>query len=206
MHLVAIEEQSDLRVAGFSLAVGADGSMVRTEAPRYIRLTYWLSAWGSNAASEHDLLGRVLARMTGISQIPDDLVTQGLRVGNVPVQVAVAAEPTIAHAVADVWSSLGEPMKAGIQLTLVVPIDAAGETATAAPVTERRLRMTGPPLPPAALQEARPAAPAVQGAPALSAHEAANAVTGPPLIEELVYAPEPDAPPTRSPAPAAPGG
>ncbi len=212
IHLVGIEEENDLRASGFSLALAADGSNVRTEAPRYIRLTYWLSAWGNDAASEHDVLGRVVARMAGIAFLPDDLVTQGLRVGDLPVALAVATGPTLAQGVADVWTSLGEPMKAGIQLTLVVPIDSAGETATAAPVIERRLRMTGPPLPPPpALQEPPPGIPGVLMAtparpqPVAPAVPGAKAAERPPLIEELLYAPEPDAPPTRSADPATPG-
>jgi Pvc16 N-terminal domain len=226
VHLVAIEEQRDLSAAGFSHATGPNGTLVRTEPPRYIRLTYWVSAWGHDAASEHELLGQVLQKMAGIDHIPPALLSPGLQARGLPVQVSVAAGQSVGQRVADVWSSLGEPMKAGIELTLLVPIDVGEPADTAALVVERRLRMTGPPPPPVPAVQAPPGipnalmptpAPAVPtAAPAAAAPAAAPAATAagaqqpsagggeetdagptaPAVVEELTYGPDPHQPPT----------
>jgi hypothetical protein len=179
VHLVAIEEQRDLSATGFSNVRGANGVVMRTEPPRYIKLTYWLSAWGRDAASEHELLGRVLSNMAGIDHIPAALLSDGLQAGRLPVMVSVAAGQSVGQRVADVWSSLGEPMKAGIEMTLLVPMQVADPAETAALVLERRLRMTGPPVPPPPAIMAPPGIPGVL-MPAAPAAPAAPATPGTP--------------------------
>jgi hypothetical protein len=147
-HLVSIEEQRDLNATGMTRVQTADGMVVNATPPRYIRLTYWLTAWARDVASEHDLLGRALARLAGVDHVPSALLTPGLQAGGLPVQVSVAAQSSVGGHVADVWASLGEPMKAGLELSLLVPLDVSPDRPQAPPVLERRLRMTGPPPPP----------------------------------------------------------
>jgi hypothetical protein len=206
VHLVSIEEQSDLSATGMARVQTPDGAVVNAAPPRYIRLIYWLSAWGRDVATEHDLLGTVLSRLVGTDHVAPELLPPGLASSGLPVRMSIAAESSLGGHVAAVWTSLGEPMKAGLELALLVALDVSPATAPGPPVIHRRLRMTAPPPPPppAIMVPAGippvlmtpPALPAAAGAPpAAGAAPSPPAVPEPPALEELTYGPEPGDPP-----------
>jgi Pvc16 N-terminal domain len=217
VHLVSIEEQSDLSAVGIARVQTPEGTVVNAAPPRYIRMTYWLSAWGRDVAAEHDVLGTVVLGLVGTDHVAPELLPPGLAASGLPVRVSVAAASSLGAHTADVWASLGEPMKAGLELSLLVALDVSPGTAPGPPVLHRRLRMTPPPPPPPPAimapdgippvlitpppppaPAAAPAGPATPAAPAAGAagavpQEPAEPET--PVIEELTYGPEPGAPP-----------
>jgi Pvc16 N-terminal domain len=173
-HLVAIEEQRDLSSSGFARVSGPDGTFVQRP-PRYIKLTYWLSAWGGDAVREHAVLGALLTGLAGVDYVAKDDMPARLRESDLPVGVSVATGQSVGQRLADVWSSLGEPMKAGMELILLLPVSPAPAAETAALVLERQLRMTGPPIPRSL------APPAPQGIPNVLAAPPTALVPHPPV-------------------------
>jgi hypothetical protein len=117
---------------------GPDGRVGARQPPvRHYQLHYQVSAWAKSVEEEHRLLGQVMeACLIGETIAPEHLagVLEGeeqpllVRLG-VPMQ-----DPgPQAH---DVWSSLGMPLRASIDLTLVAPLRPALDVDIAPPAEE----------------------------------------------------------------------
>jgi hypothetical protein len=117
---------------------GPDGRVGARQPPvRHYQLHYQVSAWAKSVEDEHRLLGQVMeACLIGETIAPEHLagVLEGeeqpllVRLG-VPMQ-----DPgPQAH---DVWSSLGMPLRASIDLTLVAPLRPALDVDIAPPAEE----------------------------------------------------------------------
>ena len=219
VHLFEVREETSMRSSGLERALPADDGdpIMRRPGPRWFRLSYWLSAWGGAAAAGHRVLGASLAALVRDEALPGDVLNCDLARLGLPVRMAVAMPPAGDAHVATVWSSLGVPLRAALELQVVAPLEVPAGVEAGPPVIERRLRI-GPPMqpPPPAKQappgvppalmsaagappgappahrEATPAPAATPAAPA--AAPVATELPGPPL-EELLISPDPREPP-----------
>ena len=121
----------------------ADGRVGGRQPPvRHYQLHYQVSAWAKTVEDEHRLLGKVMeACLVGEIVAAEHLagVLDGeqqpllLRLG-VPI-------PDPGPQSHDVWSSLGVPLRASLELTLVAPLRPALFTDIAAPAEELTIGM-----------------------------------------------------------------
>lgn len=120
---------------------GPDGRVGARQPPvRHYQLHYQVSAWGKSIDDEHRLLGRVLeACLSGevidarhrAGVFEDEVQPLLIRLG-----VPLADPGPQSH---DLWSSLGMPLRASIDLTLVAPLRPAMDTDIAPPAVELTL-------------------------------------------------------------------
>jgi hypothetical protein len=121
----------------------ADGRVGARQPPvRHYQLHYQVSAWAKSVEDEHRLLGRVMEaclrgeivaaeHLAGVFDGEDQPLL--LRLG-VPV-------PDPGPQPHDVWSSLGMPLRASLELTLVAPLRPALNTDIAPPAEELTMDM-----------------------------------------------------------------
>ncbi len=133
-----VVEDIGRRNADWSDERGPDGRVGARQPPvRHYQLHYQVSAWAKSVAEEHRLLGTVMqACLTGeivsaehlAGSLEGEVQPLLVRLG-VPVQDP-GPQP---H---DVWSSLGMPLRASLELTLVVPLRPMLVTDIAPPAEE----------------------------------------------------------------------
>ena len=138
-----VVEDTARRSADWADERTAEGRVGGRQPPvRHYQLHYQVSAWAKSVDDEHRLLGRVMeACLTGEIVAPQHLagVLEGeqqpllVRLG-VPV-------PDPGPQPHDVWSSLGLPLRASLELTLVAPLRPALHTDIAPPAEELTLDM-----------------------------------------------------------------
>ena len=121
----------------------ADGRVGGRQPPvRHYQLHYQVSAWAKSVEDEHRLLGRVMeACLAGEIVAPEHLA--GAFDGEqqpllVRLGVPLTDPGPQAH---DVWSSLGVPLRASLELMLVAPLRPALFTDIAPPAEELTLDM-----------------------------------------------------------------
>lgn len=122
---------------------GPDGRVGARQPPvRHYQLHYQVSAWAKSVDEEHRLLGRVMEGCL-IGEIVTAEHLAGVLEGEeqpllVRLGVPVPNPGPQAH---DVWSSLGMPLRASLELTLVAPLRPALNTDIAPPAEELTLGM-----------------------------------------------------------------
>lgn len=209
VHLFEVREDESLRRGGLELTPPANegASSTRKPAPRWFRLSYWVSAWGPDAETEHGLLGAALAALARYEALPVSVLSGGLETLGLPVRLAVAVPPAGDAHVATLWASLGVPMRGAIELAVTAPLEVPAAVEAGPPVVERRLRFGPPRPPPAAGQQVPPAMPGppppptpLPGAPAPAGgpkppSEPPKPPEPPPPLEEIVISPDPGEPP-----------
>ncbi|MEP7046815.1 MAG: DUF4255 domain-containing protein [Ilumatobacteraceae bacterium] len=121
----------------------AEGRVSARQPPvRHYQLHYQVSAWAKSVEEEHRLLGRVMeACLTGEIVAAEHLA--GVLEGEaqpllVRLGVPVPDPGPQAH---DVWSSLGMPLRASLELTLVAPLRPHLVTDIAPPAEELTMEM-----------------------------------------------------------------
>jgi hypothetical protein len=120
---------------------GPDGRVGARQPPlRHYQLHYQVSAWGKNVDDEHRMLGRVMeACLSGEALAPRHLAGV-FEHEEQPVLVRLGVPlPDPGPQPHDVWSSLGLPLRASIDLTLVAPLRPSLDTEIAPPVEELAL-------------------------------------------------------------------
>jgi hypothetical protein len=170
VHLFEVREEMSMRASGLERTTPTtDGEPVRRRpATRWFRLTYWLSAWASDAESEHRVLGAALAALARYEALPVDVLGERFEQLGLPLRMSVATPAADDPEVTAVWSSLSVPLRAALALSVGAPLDVPAALEAGPPVVERQVRF-GSPMPPA------PAAPAPR--------------------EELLLSPDPNVPP-----------
>jgi Pvc16 N-terminal domain len=101
--------------------------------PRYVRLSYLVSAWTRRPEEEHEALARMLRHFIGHDALPPDLVGGTLAELGLPVPLTVALPPQDDRSFTDVWSALGGELKPSLDVVVSAPLD-PGRTFPAAPV------------------------------------------------------------------------
>jgi hypothetical protein len=147
LHLLDVREDGDAQHAGYARAVRDDGAVMRTAPTRWFRLSYWLTVWGADPADEHATLSTALGVLAGHEALPSSTLTGSLAEAGRPVRLSVAMPAATETFAATVWASLGVPMKGALHVVVRAPVGPPAGAATEKPVTDRDLRMTGPPPP-----------------------------------------------------------
>jgi predicted transcriptional regulator len=141
LHRVA--EDIGRRNADWADERNAEGRVSGRQPPvRHYQLHYQVSAWAKTVEDEHRLLGRVMeACLSG--EIVDAKHLAGALEGEqqpllIRLGVPVPDPGPQAH---DVWSSLGVPLRASLELTLVAPLRPTLVTDIAPPAEELAMEM-----------------------------------------------------------------
>lgn len=116
----------------------ADGRVAGRQPPvRFYQLHYQISAWANTVEEEHQLLGAVMAACLAGETIGSEHVVGVLEGDAQPLLVRLGlpiSDPgPQAH---DIWSSLGVPLRASLELMLVAPLRPALNTDIAPPAEE----------------------------------------------------------------------
>jgi hypothetical protein len=138
-----VVEDIDRRAADWRDERGPDGRVGARQPPvRHYQLHYQVSAWAKSVDEEHRLLGRVMEACLAGEVIAGEHLAGALETEEQPVLVRLgvpmADQGPQAH---DVWSSLGMPLRASIDLTLVAPLRPTLNTDIAPPARELTLDM-----------------------------------------------------------------
>lgn len=136
LYLYDIREDMRRRQRGLANEYDDHGRVVaRHLPPRYMRLSYLVTAWTQRPEDEHRLLAALLSCFARHEALPDDMLTGPLRLG-LPVSVTVALPPPEDRSLADVWSALGGELKPSLDVVVCAPMD-TGQVYPAGPPVEQ---------------------------------------------------------------------
>jgi hypothetical protein len=140
--------------------------------PRYIKLSYLLTAWTQRPEDEHRLLSALLMSLLSFEALPKDVLSGSLLELGLPVPISVALPPPEDRAFADVWTALGGELKPSLDVVISAPVE-SGRRFEAAPIASEGVEVAingDDPVhhAPALLPPPRPAE--IEPAPALARH------------------------------------
>jgi hypothetical protein len=92
--------------------------------PRYIKLSYLVTAWTQRPEDEHRLLSSLLLTLLRYDALPPSTLTGSLAEYRLPVPLTVALPPPEDRAFADVWTALGGELKPSLDMVVSAPVDA----------------------------------------------------------------------------------
>lgn len=112
--------------------------------PRFIKLSYLVTAWTQRPEDEHRLLSSLLLGFLRYEALPPDLLAGPLAEQGVPVPMTVALPPPEDRSFADVWTALGGELKPSIDVVVSAPVPAGRlEPAAGLVLESTRVGMTG---------------------------------------------------------------
>lgn len=112
--------------------------------PRFIKLSYLVTAWTQRPEDEHRLLSFLLVGFLRYEALPPDLLVGPLAEQGVPVPMTVALPPPEDRSFADVWTALGGELKPSIDVVVSAPVPAGRfEPAAGLVLESTRVGMTG---------------------------------------------------------------
>lgn len=130
LFLYGMRENVELRTADRFVSRDLDsgrGSLRR--GPVRMDLTYLISAWTTEPADEHQLLGQIMATLVRFPTLPDDVLQGSMRNQSRPLQ-AWFARPEHTSNPWDVWGHVHHRMKAALSYVITVAVETeAAETA-----------------------------------------------------------------------------
>lgn len=136
LYLYDIREDLRRRERGFVEARNEHGIVVsRAPGPRFLKLSYLVTAWTQRPEDEHRLLDGLLRALLPFDALPANLVTGSLTDVDRPVAVTVALPPPEDRAFADVWSALGGELKPSLDVVVTVPMSTGVVFEAGPPVT-----------------------------------------------------------------------
>jgi hypothetical protein len=136
VFLYDIREDVRRKERGLADVRDAAGRVVsRHEPPRYVKLSYLVTAWTQRPEDEHRLLSALLVGCIRHEAVPAGLLTGSLAALGLPVPMTVALPPPEDRAFADVWTALGGELKPSLDVVVSAPL-AVTEIAVAGLVTE----------------------------------------------------------------------
>lgn len=112
----------------------------RIAPPRYVKLSYLVTAWTQRPEDEHRLLSALLLGMIRHEALPAELLTGSVAAVGLPVPMTVALPPPEDRAFADVWTALGGELKPSLDVVISAPLE-AGRPVTAGPPVREGLRV-----------------------------------------------------------------
>ncbi|GGQ82571.1 DUF4255 domain-containing protein [Couchioplanes azureus] len=145
MYLYDIREDLRRRQRGLINEYGDDGRVTaRHLPPRYVKMSYLITAWTQRPEDEHRLLSSLLVTLLGYEALPPEVLTGSLAALGMPAPMTVALPPPEDRAFADVWTALGGELKPSLDVVVSVPVEAGRRYPAAAPPEEgMRLRVDG---------------------------------------------------------------
>ncbi|CAL9500065.1 hypothetical protein SUDANB171_03405 [Streptomyces sp. enrichment culture] len=153
-YLYDIREDTGRRHRG-QVAVRDDRDITvqRREPPRWLRLSYLVTAWTKQPEDEHRLLSAVLATLLPRDTLHPSELPDSLRALGMPVPLTVAGPHGEARSLADIWSALGGELKPSVDVTLTAPFPLSPEYDVAPPIKEAVVRVRGMSDEPSAAEE-----------------------------------------------------
>jgi len=137
LYLYDLREDVKRRQRGSVDEVDEDGQVTgRRPPPRYLKLSYLVTAWTQRPEDEHRLLSLLLIELFRWEAVPRRLLSGSLAALNLPVPMSVAQPPPEDRAFADVWSALGGELKPSIDVVVSAPLQPMATTEIGPPVTE----------------------------------------------------------------------
>ncbi|MGQ0775353.1 MAG: DUF4255 domain-containing protein [Pseudonocardiales bacterium] len=137
LYLYDIREDLRRRERGLINEYDEDGAVTaRHLPPRYIKLSYLLTAWTQRPEDEHRLLSALLTCLLGHESIPLELLTGPLGQLALPVPLTVALPPPEDRSFADVWTALGGELKPSLDVVVSAAVDAGRRHPAGPPVRE----------------------------------------------------------------------
>jgi hypothetical protein len=137
LYLYDIREDVRRRQRGLVEEHGDNGQVTaRRPPPRFVKLSYLVTAWTQRPEDEHRLLSTLLAGLLRWDAVPARLIGGGLAALELPVPLTVALPPPEDRSFADVWTALGGELKPSLDLVVSAPIEAAEPATAGPPVTE----------------------------------------------------------------------
>ena len=121
LFLFELVENTEMRQSSFPVTRASDHAERRMP-PRRMDLRYMVSALTNDIEDEHRLLWRVLATLLKYPQIPEELLPEELRSGEIPLATKTNHLDD-GRRMLDVWSGLGAPPHPAIYYVVTAPLD-----------------------------------------------------------------------------------
>ncbi|NBE84948.1 DUF4255 domain-containing protein [Micromonospora rubida] len=133
VYLYDIREDLRRRSRGLINEYDERGQVARRVAPpRYIKLSYLVTAWTQRPEDEHRLLSSLLLCFLRLDALPPAVLTGSVAAIGMPVPMTVALPPPEDRAFADVWTALGGELKPSLDVVISTPVD-SGRVVEAGP-------------------------------------------------------------------------
>lgn len=129
--------------AGMQQRTLPEGTVERRPATPVVDLHYLVTAWATEHADEHQLLGSILSTVLAHRHLPESLLPDSLAGARVGINLA----PYEKRVPGEFWSALDGRLKPGLQLELNLPVEVFDWQPAAAPaerVEVRPERLRGP--------------------------------------------------------------
>ncbi|GGK23204.1 hypothetical protein GCM10010124_14660 [Pilimelia terevasa] len=137
LYLYDIREDLRRRTRGLLNEYGDGGVVVaRHRPPRYLKLSYLLTAWTQRPEDEHRLLSDLVAAFLAHESVPPPLLAGRLAELGLPVPLTVALPPPEDRSFADVWTALGGELKPSLDIVVSAPLEATAALPAAPPARE----------------------------------------------------------------------
>jgi len=138
LYLYDLREDLRRRQRGLLNEYDERGTTVvaRHRPPRYIKLSYLLTAWTQRPEDEHRLLSSLLMCFLARDAVPPALLSGRMAELALPVPLTVALPPPEDRSFADVWTALGGELKPSLDIVVSAPVDAAAALPAGPPVRE----------------------------------------------------------------------
>jgi uncharacterized protein DUF4255 len=137
LYLYDIREDVRRRQRGLFDQHGENGQVTgRRPPPRFVKLSYLVTAWTQRPEDEHRLLSTLLAGLLRWDAVPARLLDGSLAGLGFPVPMTVALPPPEDRSFADVWTALGGELKPSLDLVVSAPIEAFEPVTVGPPVTD----------------------------------------------------------------------
>lgn len=121
LFLHDVRENLELRTPDRFLARTGDSHSLR-RGPVRVDLTYLITAWTTDVADEHELLGRVLSTLVRFPILPDDVLEESMRTQPRPLQAWIARPERTPNAW-DIWGPVENRMKAALSYVITASVD-----------------------------------------------------------------------------------
>lgn len=137
MFLFEVQENLELRSTNFQMRTEGSRSYRKAD-PRLFDFRFLVSVLSSEVEDEHALLWRGLAVLLRHSQLPEEVMPEGLREATDGVGVLCRLDPPDEGAakLGDVWSALEVPPRPALSCVVTLPVDV--ETVFEAPLVLTR--------------------------------------------------------------------
>jgi hypothetical protein len=118
--------------SGMQQRIADDGAIQRRPATPVVDLHYLVTAWATELADEHQLLGNILTSILAHRRLPEEVLPDSLAGTRIGLHLADADK----RVPGEFWSALDGRLKPGLQLELNLPLEVFEWAATAPPAEE----------------------------------------------------------------------
>lgn len=120
LFLYQVLENHELRTNRGTFVRNGDTG-VQTPPPVRIDLSYLITAWTTDVADEHQLLGNVLTTLLRFPLVPEDVLRGSLQTQPLPLQAWIAQPDRVPNPW-EFWGHVDHGMKAGLNFVLTMSV------------------------------------------------------------------------------------